>query len=45
METDIIWQEGDTVTDLDTGDTGTIVDVGDGDNIDTMEIDWEESAE
>jgi hypothetical protein len=40
---DVLWQQGDTVTDLDTEDTGTIVDAGDGDDLDTMEINWEES--
>jgi hypothetical protein len=45
METEILWQEGDTVTDLDTGDSGTIVDAGDGDDLDTMEIDWETPTE
>jgi hypothetical protein len=38
---DILWQQGDTVTDLDTGNTGTIADAGDGEDLDTMEINWE----
>jgi hypothetical protein len=45
METEISWQEGDTVTDLDTGDSGAIVDAGDGNDISTMEIDWEKPTE
>lgn len=42
MDETIVWQAGDTVTDPDTGATGTIVDAGDGENLDTMEIEFEE---
>ena len=40
---EVIWQEGDTVTDPDTGATGTITDAGDGADVDTMEINWEQA--
>jgi hypothetical protein len=41
METDlndVLWQAGDSVTDLDTGATGTVIDAGDGNDLDTMTI-------
>jgi hypothetical protein len=41
MDDVILWQEGDTVTDLDTGQTGTIADAGDGEDLGTMTITWE----
>jgi hypothetical protein len=37
------WVAGDTVTDLETGDKGVILDAGDGQNLDTMEIEFPEA--
>lgn len=41
----ILFQEGRRVTDLDTGATGTIADAGDGEDVDTMEIEWESGGD